>query len=149
MTENSQTNPPIEDGEAKKARLMGAMKLPDPPRLPGVTRSFGAQSAQPTTQAAETSAQVEETPKARPAKAQKAQSDQPNFTAMRRHAEKRDPVAGKKLADDEMIQLTHYLSARERREFKILSVINGHSMNEVIRHAVAEYIKLHRSKLPQ
>ncbi|WP_146172614.1 hypothetical protein [Mesorhizobium helmanticense] len=46
------------------------------------------------------------------AKASARSATKPNFSAMRKRAEKRDPVAGKPLADDEMIQMTHYLTAQ-------------------------------------
>lgn len=158
MTTEKTVTPADEESAAKKARMMGAIKLPEPPKLPSFSRGIAPNPAQPVPLPIEASTSSQETPSAEvpaarqpPSTADKTtrSASKPNFSAMRKRAEKRDPVAGKPLADDEMIQMTHYLTAKERREFKILTVLNGHSMNEVIRHAVTEYIALHRAKLPR
>ena len=58
-------------------------------------------------------------------------------------------MAGKALVEKELVQMTHYLTAKERQSFKVLTAINSHSMNEVIRRAVNDYIELHKDKLPR
>ncbi|RWI89892.1 hypothetical protein [Mesorhizobium sp.] len=72
----------------------------------------------------------------------------PDFRKMLRQGQKKDPVAGKKIREEEMVRCGYYLTAGEQRQFKLLAVSNGHSMTELLRQAVQDYIKTHKHKLP-
>ncbi|ESY77582.1 hypothetical protein X739_32895 [Mesorhizobium sp. LNHC220B00] len=43
----------------------------------------------------------------------------------------------------------YYLTAAEQRQFQLLAISNGHSMTELLRKAVQDYIRIHRHKLPK
>lgn len=132
MTEKS--TPASQDG--KKARMMRAIST-EPPTLPSM---FIAPKSDPAPQPL--AAAVESEAEAAPA------IHRPDFRKMLRQGQKKDPVAGKKLREEEMVRCGYYLTAGEQRQFKLLAVSNGHSMTELLRQAVQDYIRTHKHKLP-
>ena len=48
-----------------------------------------------------------------------------------------------------MVRCGYYLTAAEQRHFKLLAISNGHSMTELLRKAVQDYIGTHKHKLPK
>ncbi|RWL78699.1 MAG: hypothetical protein EOR69_26710 [Mesorhizobium sp.] len=134
MTEKS--TPASQDG--KKARMMRAIST-QPPTLPSMFIAPKSDPApQPLAAASEAASQAEAAP----------DSPRPDFRKMLRQGQKKDPVAGKKLREEEMVRCGYYLTAGEQRQFKLLAVSNGHSMTELLRQAVQDYIKTHKHKLP-
>ncbi|MER9777177.1 hypothetical protein [Mesorhizobium sp. M0220] len=73
----------------------------------------------------------------------------PDFRKLLRQGQKKDPVAGKKIREEEMIRCGYHLTAAEQRQFKLLAISNGHSMTELLRRAVQDYIRIHKHKLPK
>ncbi|TIN73544.1 MAG: hypothetical protein E5Y30_01835 [Mesorhizobium sp.] len=127
-----------ESQDDKKARMMRAIST-EPPALPSM---FIAPKSDPAPQPlAAASAAASE---AEPAPA----SPRPDFRKMLRRGQKKDPVAGKKIRDEEMVRCGYYLTAGEQRQFKLLAISNGHSMTELLRQAVQDYIRIHKHKLP-
>ncbi|RUW67658.1 hypothetical protein [Mesorhizobium sp. M1E.F.Ca.ET.063.01.1.1] len=127
-----------ESQDDKKARMMRAIST-EPPALPSM---FIAPKSDPAPQppAAESAVAAE-------AEAART-SARPDFRKMLRQGQKKDPVAGRKIREEEMVRCGYYLTAGEQRQFKLLAVSNGHSMTELLRQAVQDYIKAHKHKLP-
>ncbi|RUU78640.1 MULTISPECIES: hypothetical protein [unclassified Mesorhizobium] len=127
-----------ESQDDKKARMMRAIST-EPPALPSM---FIAPKTDPASQPLA----------AAPAAASEAEaaaaSPRPDFRKMLRQGQKKDPVAGKKIRDEEMVRCGYYLTAGEQRQFKLLAISNGHSMTELLRQAVQDYIRIHKHKLP-
>ncbi|MER8524596.1 hypothetical protein NKH56_36120 [Mesorhizobium sp. M1076] len=73
----------------------------------------------------------------------------PDFRKLLRQGQKKDPIAGKKIREEEMIRCGYYLTAVEQRQFKLLAISNGHSMTELLRKAIQDYIRIHKHKLPK
>jgi hypothetical protein len=73
----------------------------------------------------------------------------PDFRKLLRQGQKKDPIAGKKIREEEMVRCGYYLTAAEQRQFKLLAISNGHSMTELLRKAVQDYIGTHKHKLPK
>ncbi|KAA3445787.1 hypothetical protein C7I87_31320 [Mesorhizobium sp. SARCC-RB16n] len=122
----------------KKARMMRAIST-QPPTLPSM---FIAPKSDPAPQrltAASSAAPELETASVPPS---------PDFRKMLRQGQKKDPVAGKRIREEEMVRCGYYLTAGEQRQFKLLAISNGHSMTELLRKAVQDYIKTHKHKLP-
>lgn len=134
MNENS--TPDTQDD--KKARMMRAIST-DPPALPGM---FIASKFDPAPQPLAAASAAASEAEAAPA------SPRPDFRKMLRQGQKKDPVAGKKIRDEEMVRCGYYLTAGEQRQFKLLAISNGHSMTELLRQAVQDYIRIHKHKLP-
>ncbi|RWA83689.1 hypothetical protein [Mesorhizobium sp.] len=122
----------------KKARMMRAIST-EPPALPSM---FIAPKSDPAPQALAAASAAASEVKAAPA------SPRPDFRKMLRQGQKKDPVAGKKIRDEEMVRCGYYLTAGEQRQFKLLAISNGHSMTELLRQAVQDYIRIHKHKLP-
>jgi len=130
---------PPKSGADKKARMMKAIST-QPPALPSMFIPPTAATAQ---------AKVE------PATAQSDGSSKstapaaPHFRKLLRQGQKKDPIAGKKFREEEMVRCGYYLTAAEQRHFKLLAISNGHSMTELLRKAVQDYIRAHKHKLPK
>ncbi|AZO18877.1 hypothetical protein EJ069_32155 [Mesorhizobium sp. M2A.F.Ca.ET.043.05.1.1] len=132
MNENS--TPDTQDD--KKARMMRAIST-EPPALPSMFIAPKSDSApQPLAAASAVAAEAE------------AAVHRPDFRKMLRQGQKKDPVAGRKIREEEMVRCGYYLTAGEQRQFKLLAISNGHSMTELLRQAVQDYIKAHKHKLP-
>ncbi|MES0207335.1 hypothetical protein [Mesorhizobium australicum] len=123
-------------GDDKKARMMKAIST-QPPVLPSM---FIPSKAEPSGMQA--APQMQE-----PTKPSLAVG--PDFRKLLRQGQKKDPIAGKKIREEEMIRCGYYLTAAEQRQFKLLAISNGHSMTELLRKAVQDYIRIHRHKLPK
>ncbi|QPC95604.1 hypothetical protein [Mesorhizobium sp. INR15] len=120
----------------KKARMMKAIST-QPPLLPSMfippkadtpeakDKSVATQPGEPVSTAA------------------------PDFRKLVRQGQKKDPIAGKKIREEEMVRCGYYLTAAEQLQFKLLAVSNGHSMTELLRKAVQDYIHTHKHKLPK
>ncbi|TGU46756.1 hypothetical protein EN795_31110 [bacterium M00.F.Ca.ET.152.01.1.1] len=122
----------------KKARMMRAIST-EPPALPSM---FIAPKSDPAPQPLAAASAAASEAEAAPA------SPPPDFRKMLRQGQKKDPVAGKKIRDEEMVRCGYYLTAGEQRQFKLLAISNGHSMTELLRQAVQDYIRIHKHKLP-
>lgn len=126
-------------GDDKKARMMKAIST-QPPALPSMfissTKSEG-HKLEPNAGLA-----MPQTP-------EPASGATPDFRKLLRQGQKKDPVAGKKIRDEEMVRCGYYLTAVEQRRFKLLAISNGHSMTELLRKAVQDYIRVHKHKLPK
>lgn len=121
----------------KKARMMRA--ITEPPALPSMFIAPKSDAApQPLAAASALAAEAEAA----------AAVHRPDFRKMLRQGQKKDPVAGKKIREEEMVRCGYYLTAGEQRQFKLLAISNGHSMTELLRQAVQDYIKAHKHKLP-
>ncbi|TGT35844.1 hypothetical protein [Mesorhizobium sp. M8A.F.Ca.ET.165.01.1.1] len=121
----------------KKARMMRA--ITEPPALPSMFIAPKSDAApQPLAAASAVAAEAEAA----------AAVHRPDFRKMLRQGQKKDPVAGKKMREEEMVRCGYYLTAGEQRQFKLLAISNGHSMTELLRQAVQDYIKAHKHKLP-
>ncbi|MEI9425372.1 hypothetical protein O7A70_29865 [Mesorhizobium sp. Cs1299R1N1] len=134
MTEKSTPETQVD----KKARMMRAIST-QPPTLPSM---FIAPKSDPAPQpltAASSAAPELETASVPPS---------PDFRKMLRQGQKKDPVAGKRIREEEMVRCGYYLTAGEQRQFKLLAISNGHSMTELLRKAVQDYIETHKHKLP-
>ncbi|WP_027155194.1 hypothetical protein [Mesorhizobium sp. WSM2561] len=134
MTEKST----LDAQDDKKARMMRAIST-QPPTLPSM---FIAPKSDPAPQplaVASAAAPEPETASGPPG---------PDFRKMLRQGQKKDPVAGKRIREEEMVRCGYYLTAGEQRQFKLLAISNGHSMTELLRKAVQDYIKAHKHKLP-
>ena len=123
----------------KKARMLKAIST-QPPALPsmfippkGDAAGAGAESAVEQSGGSPTPAPV----------------SAPDFRKLLRQGQKKDPIAGKKMREEEMVRCGYYLTAAEQRQFKLLAVSNGHSMTELLRKAVQDYIRAHKHKLPK
>ncbi|BAV52859.1 Uncharacterized protein MLTONO_p0389 (plasmid) [Mesorhizobium loti] len=124
-------------GDDKKARMMKAIST-QPPALPSMF----------IPPKVETSTREQATPQMRePAKPSPAVG--PDFRKLLRQGQKKDPIAGKKIREEEMVRCGYYLTAVEQRQFKLLAISNGHSMTELLRKAVQDYIRIHKHKLPK
>ncbi|MER9279542.1 hypothetical protein [Mesorhizobium sp. M0522] len=126
-------------GHDKKARMMKAIST-QPPALPSMFISspkIEAQKLEPNVGSA-----MSQTP-------EPASGASPDFRKLLRQGQKKDPIAGKKIRDEEMIRCGYYLTAVEQRHFKLLAISNGHSMTELLRKAVQDYIRIHKHKLPK
>ena len=127
-------------GDDKKARMLKAIST-QPPALPsmfiapkGDTSKAEAEGAgRPSGKKPSTS----------------ASTATPDFRKLLRQGEKKDPVAGRKIREEEMVRCGYYLTALEQRQFKLLAVSNGHSMTELLRKAVQDYIRAHKHKMPK
>lgn len=122
-------------GDDKKARMMKAIST-QPPALPSM---FIPPKAEPSGNAAPL---MQESTKPSPAVG-------PDFRKLLRQGQKKDPIAGKKIREEEMVRCGYYLTAVEQRRFKLLAISNGHSMTELLRKAVQDYIRIHKHKLPK
>ncbi|RWB58729.1 MAG: hypothetical protein EOQ48_21710 [Mesorhizobium sp.] len=121
----------------KKARMMRA--ITEPPALPSMFIAPKSDAApQPLAAASAVAAEAEAA----------AAVHRPDFRKMLRQGQKKDPVAGKKIREEEMVRCGYYLTAGEQRQFKLLAISNGHSMTELLRQAVQDYIRTHKHKLP-
>lgn len=123
----------------KKARMLKAIST-QPPALPSMFISPKGDAA-----GAEAELAVEQSggsPTSAPAPA-------PDFRKLLRQGQKKDPIAGKKMREEEMVRCGYYLTAAEQRQFKLLAVSNDHSMTELLRKAVQDYIRAHKHKLPK
>jgi hypothetical protein len=125
----------------KKARMLKAIST-QPPALPSM---FIA----PTGGAPEAKTEGAGRPSDKKASAPASPADAPDFRKLLRQGQKKDPVAGKKIREEEMVRCGYYLTALEQRQFKLLAVSNGHSMTELLRKAVQDYIHAHKHKLPK
>ncbi|MER8747641.1 hypothetical protein NKH54_32160 [Mesorhizobium sp. M1004] len=125
-------------GDDKKARMMKAIST-QPPVLPSM---FIPQKAEPSGIKEQATPQMQEPTKPSPAVG-------PDFRKLLRQGQKKDPIAGKKIREEEMIRCGYYLTAVEQRQFKLLAISNGHSMTELLRKAVQDYIRIHKHKLPK
>lgn len=125
-------------GDDKKARMMKAIST-QPPALPSMFIPPKAETSGAKEQAAP---QTQQPTKPSPAVG-------PEFRKLMRQGQKRDPIAGKKIREEEMIRCGYYLTAAEQRQFKLLAISNGHSMTELLRKAVQDYIRVHKHKLPK
>ncbi|RWP30364.1 hypothetical protein [Mesorhizobium sp.] len=134
MTDKS----PPESQDDKKARMMRAIST-EPPALPSM---FIAPRSDPAPQPLAAASCAASEAEAAPA------SPRPDFRKMLRQGQKKDPVAGRKIRDEEMVRCGYYLTAGEQRQFKLLAISNGHSMTELLRQAVQDYIRIHKHKLP-
>ncbi|RWA75844.1 hypothetical protein [Mesorhizobium sp.] len=134
MTDKS--TPEFQDD--KKARMMRAIST-EPPALPSM---FIAPKSGPAPQPLAAPSAAASEAEAAPA------SPRPDFRKMLRQGQKKDPVAGKKIREEEMVRCGYYLTAGEQRQFKLLAISNGHSMTELLRQAVQDYIRAHKRKLP-
>ncbi|MER8608312.1 hypothetical protein [Mesorhizobium sp. M0494] len=126
-------------GHDKKARMMKAIST-QPPALPSMFISspkIEAQKLEPNVGSA-----MSQTP-------EPASGASPDFRKLLRQGQKKDPIAGKKIREEEMIRCGYYLTAAEQRHFKLLAISNGHSMTELLRKAVQDYIRIHKHKLPK
>lgn len=124
-------------GDDKKARMMKAIST-QPPALP----SMFIPPKLETSGTKEQAPQMQEPTKPSPAVG-------PDFRKLLRQGQKKDPIAGRKLREEEMIRCGYYLTAAEQRQFKLLAISNGHSMTELLRKAVQDYIRIHKHKLPK
>ncbi|MER8579476.1 hypothetical protein NKG95_12090 [Mesorhizobium sp. M1423] len=125
-------------GDDKKARMMKAIST-QPPVLPSM---FIPQKVEPSGIKEQATPPMEEPTKPSPAVG-------PDFRKLLRQGQKKDPIAGKKIREEEMIRCGYYLTAVEQRQFKLLAISNGHSMTELLRKAVQDYIRIHKHKLPK
>ncbi|MER9560275.1 hypothetical protein [Mesorhizobium sp. M0323] len=125
-------------GDDKKARMMKAIST-QPPALPSMfisSAKIEGRKLEPNAGSA-----TSKTP-------EPASSATPDFRKLLRQGQKKDPIAGKKIREEEMIRCGYYLTAAEQRHFKLLAISNGHSMTELLRKAVQDYIRIHKHKLP-
>ncbi|MER9794857.1 hypothetical protein [Mesorhizobium sp. M0213] len=125
-------------GDDKKARMMKAIST-QPPVLPSM---FIPQKVEPSGIKEQATPPMEEPTKPSPAVG-------PDFRKLLRQGQKKDPIAGKKIREEEMIRCGYYLTAVEQWQFKLLAISNGHSMTELLRKAVQDYIRIHKHKLPK
>lgn len=126
-------------GDDKKARMMKAIST-QPPALPSMFIPPNVETS--GTKAQSTTPQMQEPAKPSPAVG-------PDFRKLLRQGQKKDPIAGKKIREEEMVRCGYYLTAVEQRQFKLLAISNGHSMTELLRKAVQDYIRIHKHKLPK
>ncbi|MER8436809.1 hypothetical protein NKH36_11905 [Mesorhizobium sp. M1312] len=133
---NKETAP--KSGDDKKARMMKAIST-QPPVLPSM---FIPPKVEPSGILEQATPQMQEPTKPSPAVG-------PDFRKLLRQGQKKDPIAGKKIREEEMIRCGYYLTAVEQRQFKLLAISNGHSMTELLRKAVQDYIRIHKHKLPK
>ncbi|MER9927252.1 hypothetical protein NKJ84_31235 [Mesorhizobium sp. M0048] len=122
-------------GDDKKARMMKAIST-QPPALPSM---FIPPKAEPSGIKEQAAPQMQEP----------SPAVGPDFRKLLRQGQKKDPIAGKKIREEEMIRCGYYLTAVEQRQFKLLAISNGHSMTELLRKAVQDYIRMHKHKLPK
>jgi len=123
----------------KKARMLKAIST-QPPALPSMFIGSKGGSARTEVESAVGQSGDPSTP---------APAATPDFRKLLRQGQKKDPVAGKKMREEEMVRCGYYLTAAEQRQFKLLAVSNGHSMTELLRKAVQDYIRAHKHKLPK
>ncbi|MBZ9709571.1 hypothetical protein LB543_22930 [Mesorhizobium sp. ESP7-2] len=123
-------------GADKKARMMKAIST----QLPALPSMFIPPKAE-TPQAKAKSAAMQP--------AEPASATPPDFRKLVRQGQKKDPIAGRKMREEEMVRCGYYLTAVEQRQFKLLAINNGHSMTELLRKAVQDYIHTHKHKLPK
>ncbi|CAM5323076.1 hypothetical protein ATER59S_00155 [Aquamicrobium terrae] len=126
----------------KKARMLKAIST-QPPALPSM---FIAPKGDTSKAKMEGAGQPSGKKAAAPASPAAAA---PDFRKLLRQGQKKDPVAGRKMREEEMVRCGYYLTALEQRQFKLLAVSNGHSMTELLRKAVQDYIRAHKHKLPK
>ncbi|EXL04961.1 MAG: hypothetical protein IH609_05890 [Dehalococcoidia bacterium] len=125
----------------KKARMLKAIST-QPPALPSM---FIASKGDTSKAEAEGAGR----PSGKKPSALASPTDAPDFRKLLRQGQKKDPVAGRKIREEEMVRCGYYLTALEQRQFKLLAVSNGHSMTELLRKAVQDYIRAHKHKLPK
>jgi hypothetical protein len=128
-------------GTDKKARMLKAIST-QPPALPSM---FIAPKGDTSNAKMEGAGQ----PSGKKASAPASPAAAPDFRKLLRQGQKKDPVAGRKIREEEMVRCGYYLTALEQRQFKLLAVSNGHSMTELLRKAVQDYIRAHKHKLPK
>mgnify|MGYP001084466886 CR=1 FL=1 len=132
--------PPKPDND-KKARMLKAIST-QPPTLPSM---FIA----PKGDTSKAEAEGAERPSGKKPSKAAAPAATPDFRKLLRQGQKKDPVAGRKMREEEMVRCGYYLTALEQRQFKLLAISNGHSMTELLRKAVQDYIRAHKHKLPK
>ncbi|WP_256754644.1 hypothetical protein [Mesorhizobium sp. Mes31] len=125
----------------KKARMLKAIST-QPPALPSMFIAPKGGASQATTVGVGQ-------PSGKKASMPASPTDAPDFRKLLRQGQKKDPVAGRKIREEEMVRCGYYLTALEQRQFKLLAVSNGHSMTELLRKAVQDYIRAHKHKLPK
>jgi hypothetical protein len=137
--------PPKPDND-KKARMLKAIST-QPPALPSmfIAPTGGATEAKAEKAPSQSDTTQSDTSPAAPA----SPADTPDFRKLLRQGQKKDPVAGRKIREEEMVRCGYYLTTLEQRQFKLLAVSNGHSMTELLRKAVQDYIRAHKHKLPK
>ena len=131
--------PPKSDND-KKARMLKAIST-EPPALPSMF--IAPKGGAPEANAKQAASQSDTSP------ASPVAAAAPDFRKLLRQGQKKDPVAGRKIREEEMVRCGYYLTALEQRRFKLLAVSNGHSMTELLRKAVQDYIRAHKHKLPK
>ena len=134
---SDETTPKSDDD--KKARMMKAIST-QPPALPSMFIPPKAGTPKEKLEPAVTQSGDASTP---------VSSAAPDFRKLLRQGQKKDPIAGKKIREEEMVRCGYYLTAAEQRHFKLLAISNGHSMTELLRKAVQDYIGTHKHKLPK
>jgi hypothetical protein len=125
--------------DAKKARMMKAIST-QPPALPSMF--IPPKTEGPTVNAVPGGPQLDK-------RSAPASAASPDFRKLVRQGQKKDPIAGKKIREEEMVRCGYYLTALEQRQFKLLAISNGQSMTELLRKAVQDYIRVHKHKLPK
>jgi len=126
-------------GNDKKTRMLKVIST-QPPALPSMFIAPKGNAARTEVEPAVGQSGDPSTP---------APAATPDFRKLLRQGQKKDPIAGKKMREEEMVRCGYYLTAAEQRQFKLLAVSNGHSMTELLRKAVQDYIRAHRHKLPK
>lgn len=126
-------------GDDKKARMMKAIST-QPPALPSMFIPPKGETAQ---------AKIEPAAAQSGGPSRNTSRAAPDFRKLLRQGQKKDPIAGKKIREEEMVRCGYYLTAAEQRQFKLLAISNGHSMTELLRKAVQDYIRAHKHKLPK
>lgn len=63
------------------------------------------------------------------------------FTAMMREGQKRDPVAGSTIVNQQSVKSSYYLTEKEHTDFKVICAINKKHMASLIRESILDYIK--------
>lgn len=134
---SDETTPKSDDD--KKARMMKAIST-QPPALPSMFIPPKADTAQAKMEPAVAQSDEPVNPTSAAA---------PDFRKLLRQGQKKDPIAGKKIREEEMVRCGYYLTALEQRQFKLLAISNGHSMTELLQKAVQDYIRTHKHKLPK
>ena len=125
----------------KKARMLKAIST-EPPALPSMF--IAPKGGAPEANAKQAASQSDTSPSM-----SASRTGGPDFRKLLRQGQKKDPVAGRKIREEEMVRCGYYLTALEQRQFKLLAVSNGHSMTELLRKAVQDYIRAHKHKLPK
>lgn len=120
----------------KKARLLAAMQPSKPAPLPTFHTKKTSSSA--------------ESAKDQKTAVDDAQADEaPNFKQMLQAGRAQNPVQKEVMSEKDLVRSSYYLTEKERQDFKLLSLLTGHGMSEIIRKSVQDFIELHKDKLPK